>query len=55
LQQEVGPDMIFAMQRIKEALDPHWIMNPGKIFDLPAEITPRQLLGSVFSTIWRRK
>ncbi|KAK4192573.1 FAD-linked oxidase-like protein [Podospora australis] len=30
---EVGPDTVGVMKAIKAALDPHWIMNPGKIFD----------------------
>jgi FAD/FMN-containing dehydrogenase len=29
-----GPDERFVMQLIKRALDPHSILNPGKIFDL---------------------
>ncbi|KAK3388998.1 FAD-linked oxidase-like protein [Sordaria brevicollis] len=30
---EVGPDTLGVMKSIKLALDPKWIMNPGKIFD----------------------
>jgi D-lactate dehydrogenase (cytochrome) len=33
--QELGLDTIGVMQSIKAALDPHWLMNPGKIIDLP--------------------
>ncbi|KAI1106005.1 FAD-linked oxidase-like protein [Jackrogersella minutella] len=32
---EVGPDTLGVMKQIKSALDPLWIMNPGKIMDLP--------------------
>ncbi|OAA61598.1 FAD-linked oxidase-lik [Niveomyces insectorum RCEF 264] len=30
---EVGPDTLAVMKAIKAALDPYWILNPGKIFD----------------------
>ncbi|KAK3693773.1 hypothetical protein B0T22DRAFT_368923 [Podospora appendiculata] len=30
---EVGSDTLGVMKSIKSALDPNWIMNPGKIFD----------------------
>jgi D-lactate dehydrogenase (cytochrome) len=36
LLQEVGHDTLGVMKSIKQALDPHWIMNPGKIMDLPS-------------------
>jgi D-lactate dehydrogenase (cytochrome) len=36
LKKELGPATIAVMQSIKGALDPHWLMNPGKIMDLPA-------------------
>ncbi|OTB02888.1 hypothetical protein M426DRAFT_13133 [Hypoxylon sp. CI-4A] len=32
---EVGPDTVGVMKQIKSSLDPMWIMNPGKIMDLP--------------------
>ncbi|TEA20143.1 D-lactate dehydrogenase [Colletotrichum sidae] len=32
---EVGPDTLDVMKSIKLALDPKWIMNPGKIMDIP--------------------
>ncbi|KAJ2970473.1 hypothetical protein NUW58_g9684 [Xylaria curta] len=35
LLREVGPDTLAVMKQIKAALDPLWIMNPGKIFDVP--------------------
>jgi D-lactate dehydrogenase (cytochrome) len=36
LVQELGPATIGVMQSIKQALDPHWLMNPGKIFNHPS-------------------
>ena len=36
LLREVGPDTVALMMQIKKALDPLWIMNPGKIFDIPS-------------------
>jgi D-lactate dehydrogenase (cytochrome) len=33
LKKELGPDTIGAMRNIKKAFDPHWLLNPGKIFD----------------------
>ncbi|KAI6089666.1 FAD-linked oxidase-like protein [Hypoxylon rubiginosum] len=32
---EVGPDTLAVMKQIKSSLDPLWIMNPGKIMDIP--------------------
>jgi D-lactate dehydrogenase (cytochrome) len=34
---EVGPETLAVMAAIKRALDPFWIMNPGKIMDIPGE------------------
>lgn len=34
---ELGLDTISVMQKLKASLDPHWIMNPGKIFDHPEQ------------------
>ncbi|KAL4947092.1 hypothetical protein BDW69DRAFT_190512 [Aspergillus filifer] len=45
LSQELGLDTIGVMRIVKNALDPKWIMNPGKVFDLPAgsvAAAPRQ-------------
>ncbi|KAK9775174.1 putative FAD-binding PCMH-type domain-containing protein [Seiridium cardinale] len=36
---EVGPETLSVMRQIKQALDPRWIMNPGKIMDLPGDIS----------------
>ncbi|KAL4792207.1 hypothetical protein BDV19DRAFT_392380 [Aspergillus venezuelensis] len=47
LSQELGSDTIGVMQIVKHALDPKWIMNPGKVFDLPVgsvAAAPRQSL-----------
>lgn len=32
---EVGPETLSVMRAIKSSLDPLWIMNPGKIVDVP--------------------
>lgn len=32
---EVGPETLSVMRAIKQSLDPQWIMNPGKIMDVP--------------------
>jgi len=40
LVKELGLDTIGVMKKVKEALDPHWIMNPAKIFDHPVEDNP---------------
>lgn len=34
---ELGFATINVMRKVKEALDPHWLMNPGKVFDHPLE------------------
>ncbi|KAI1960418.1 D-lactate ferricytochrome c oxidoreductase [Ophidiomyces ophidiicola] len=31
---ELGPDTIDVMRSVKRALDPHWLLNPGKIFSI---------------------
>ena len=36
LVEELGLDTIGVMQKVKMSLDPHWLMNPGKVFDHPA-------------------
>jgi D-lactate dehydrogenase (cytochrome) len=35
LLQELGADTVGVMTSIKAALDPYWLMNPGKIMDIP--------------------
>lgn len=32
LLQELGEDTVDVMRKVKRSLDPHWLMNPGKIF-----------------------
>lgn len=32
---EVGPETLAVMKMLKGALDPRWVMNPGKIMDVP--------------------
>jgi D-lactate dehydrogenase (cytochrome) len=34
LKKELGPGAIDVMRSLKRSLDPHWLLNPGKIFDL---------------------
>ncbi|KAL3466731.1 FAD-linked oxidase-like protein [Aspergillus heterothallicus] len=33
LKKELGPETIEAMRSVKKAFDPHWLLNPGKIFE----------------------
>ncbi|OAQ91965.1 glycolate oxidase, subunit GlcD [Purpureocillium lilacinum] len=33
LAKELDPSTIGVMKALKEALDPHWLLNPGKVFD----------------------
>ncbi|PYI07052.1 oxidoreductase, FAD-binding protein [Aspergillus sclerotiicarbonarius CBS 121057] len=37
LKKELGPATIGIMRSIKKSLDPHWLLNPGKIFDYENE------------------
>lgn len=37
LQEEHGPETVDIMRRIKQALDPHNILNPGKVVVFDAE------------------
>ncbi|KAI9757368.1 MAG: hypothetical protein M4579_003482 [Chaenotheca gracillima] len=37
LMKELGIDTVGVMKSIKGALDPFWLLNPGKIMDLPTE------------------
>lgn len=34
LLQELGEDTVDVMRQVKKSLDPHWLMNPGKIFSI---------------------
>lgn len=40
LLQELGPDTIEVMRCIKRALDPYWLLNPGKIFEATSSAQP---------------
>ncbi|KAE8149347.1 hypothetical protein BDV25DRAFT_156551 [Aspergillus avenaceus] len=33
LMKELGPTTIGVMRSLKKTLDPHWLLNPGKVFD----------------------
>lgn len=37
--QELGADTVDVMRAIKRALDPFWLMNPGKIFSATRDET----------------
>lgn len=51
---ELGLDTISVMQKIKRALDPHWLMNPGKIFDaVHEERAKSQPVATAASTLER--
>ncbi|KAE9579188.1 D-lactate dehydrogenase [Colletotrichum fructicola] len=41
LEDELGVDTIGLMKNIKQSFDPAWIMNPGKVFDLPPKSTAK--------------
>lgn len=38
LMDELGKETIGLMQIIKRSVDPNWIMNPGKVFEMPGDI-----------------
>ncbi|KAF3765543.1 FAD-binding domain-containing protein [Cryphonectria parasitica EP155] len=39
---ELGEETIGLMQTFKRSVDPQWIMNPGKVFDIPEDIKRRR-------------
>lgn len=39
---ELGKETIGLMQTIKKSVDPNWVMNPGKVFEMPQDIKPRR-------------
>ena len=41
LLQELGQETVEVMRCLKRALDPHWLMNPGKIFEATSTLSPR--------------
>ncbi|KIW73332.1 glycolate oxidase, subunit GlcD [Phialophora macrospora] len=51
---ELGVETIGVMQTLKRSLDPHWLMNPGKIFDAEGvENTKSQPEATAASTLAR--
>lgn len=53
---ELGLEVINVMQTLKRSLDPHWLMNPGKIFDaVHTENTKNQPQATAASTLERPK
>lgn len=38
---ELGKETIGLMQTIKRSVDPNWIMNPGKVFEMPEDVKRR--------------
>ncbi|OAP59081.1 glycolate oxidase, subunit GlcD [Fonsecaea erecta] len=53
---ELGLETIGVMQTLKRSLDPHWLMNPGKIFDaVNEENTKSQPEATAASTLERPK
>lgn len=32
---ELGRDAVDLMRTLKRAVDPKWVLNPGKVFDVP--------------------
>ncbi|EXJ85469.1 D-lactate dehydrogenase (cytochrome) [Capronia coronata CBS 617.96] len=54
LVEELGLDTIGVMQTLKRSLDPHWLMNPGKIFEaVNADKTKNQPQATAASTLDR--
>jgi len=51
LLQELGSPTIEVMRSIKRALDPHWLMNPGKIFEPTDEGTSDERMAAAASTL----
>ena len=38
---ELGPETVHVMRLLKQALDPLWLLNPGKIFEADPNISPK--------------
>ena len=51
LLQELGAETIGVMRAIKKALDPHWLMNPGKIFEATDEKVRDDSMAAAASTL----
>jgi D-lactate dehydrogenase (cytochrome) len=54
LLQELGGDTIDVMRQIKKALDPYWLMNPGKIFSATGSETTHDLMRGTASSSLKR-
>jgi D-lactate dehydrogenase (cytochrome) len=50
LLQELGEDTVDVMRQIKKSLDPHWLMNPGKIFAATRDGTPHDSMQATASS-----
>ena len=55
LLQELGTPTIDVMRSIKKALDPYWLMNPGKIFEPTNEGMSDESVATAASTLGRPK
>ncbi|KAI4156657.1 MAG: hypothetical protein LQ340_000103 [Diploschistes diacapsis] len=44
LLRELGPATIEVMRSIKRALDPYWLMNPGKVFEPVGDQVPQDVM-----------
>lgn len=53
---ELGEDTIDFMKTLKRSVDPHWLMNPGKIFDWDSSVTrTKKDEGKTMATLLEKK